>query len=111
MIGSRFLDDGQMQAFRVPALVGQYVANDLGFVTHCPTKVGTLNACAERLRSIMKTDVHTHYYPENVLDMIRIPLSDFSFAKDPTGPTIIAHRGEGFFGVPPPMTDVNKRLE
>jgi aminocarboxymuconate-semialdehyde decarboxylase len=111
MIGSRFLDDGQMQAFRVPALVGQYVANDLGFVTHCPTKVGTLNACAERLRSIMKIDVHTHYYPEKFFEMIRNTLSDFSFAKDPTGRTIITHRGARFFGVTPPMTDVNKRLE
>jgi aminocarboxymuconate-semialdehyde decarboxylase len=44
-------------------------------------------------------------------EMIRNTPSDFSFAKDPTGRTIITHRGARFFGVTPPMTDVNKRLE
>jgi aminocarboxymuconate-semialdehyde decarboxylase len=59
----------------------------------------------------MKIDVHTHYYPEIFFQMIRDTPSDFSFAKDPTGRTIITHRGARFFGVTPPMTDVYKRLE
>jgi aminocarboxymuconate-semialdehyde decarboxylase len=59
----------------------------------------------------MKIDVHTHYYPETFFDLIRNTPSDFSFAKDPTGRTIITHRGTRFFGVTPPMTDVSKRLE
>lgn len=59
----------------------------------------------------MKIDVHTHYYPETFFEMIRNTPSDFSFAKDPTGRTIITHRGARFFGVTRPMTDVDKRLE
>lgn len=59
----------------------------------------------------MKIDVHTHYYPEIFLKMIRDTPSDFSFAKDPTGRTIITHRGARFFGVTAPMTDSDKRLE
>ena len=59
----------------------------------------------------MKIDVHTHYYPEIFFQMIRDTPSDFSFDKDPTGRTIITHRGARFFGVTPPMTDVDKRLE
>ena len=59
----------------------------------------------------MKIDVHTHYYPEIFFQMIRDTPSDFSFAKDPTGRTIITHRGARFFGVTPPMTDPAKRLE
>jgi aminocarboxymuconate-semialdehyde decarboxylase len=59
----------------------------------------------------MKIDVHTHYYPEIFFEMIRDTPSEFSFAKDPTGRTIITHHGARFFGVTAPMTDVNKRLE
>lgn len=59
----------------------------------------------------MKLDVHTHYYPEMFFEMIRNTPSDFSFAQDPTGRTIITHRGARFFGVTQPMTDVDKRLE
>jgi len=59
----------------------------------------------------MKVDVHTHYYPESFFQMIRDTPSEFSFAKDPTGRTIITLNGARFFGVTPPMTDVNKRLE
>lgn len=59
----------------------------------------------------MKIDVHTHYYPEIFFQMIRDTPSDFSFAKDPTGRTIITHRGARFFGITPPMTDSDKRLE
>lgn len=59
----------------------------------------------------MKIDVHTHYYPEMFFEMIRHTPSDFSFAKDPTGRTIITHRGARFFGVTQPMTDVDKRLD
>src|SRR6185503_12711742 len=36
---------------------------------------------------------------------------EFSFDKDPTGRTIITHKGARFFGVTPPMSDPNKRLE
>jgi len=59
----------------------------------------------------MKIDVHTHYYPEVFFQMLRDIQSEFSFAKDPTGRTIITHRGARFFGVTPPMSDSNKRLE
>ncbi|HEX5736705.1 MAG TPA: amidohydrolase family protein [Blastocatellia bacterium] len=59
----------------------------------------------------MRLDLHTHYYPEKYFQMIRDYGSEFSFDKDPTGRTIITHRGARFFGVTPPMTDVAKRLE
>jgi aminocarboxymuconate-semialdehyde decarboxylase len=59
----------------------------------------------------MKIDVHTHYYPDTFFEMIRDTPSEFSFAKDPTGRTIITHRGARFFGITPPMTDPDKRLE
>jgi len=59
----------------------------------------------------MKIDVHTHYYPESFFQMIRDTPSEFSFAKDPTGRTIITLNGARFFGVTAPMTDVNTRLE
>jgi aminocarboxymuconate-semialdehyde decarboxylase len=59
----------------------------------------------------MKIDIHTHYYPEIFFQMIRDTPSEFSFAKDPTGRTIITHRGARFFGVTPPMSNVNQRLE
>ena len=59
----------------------------------------------------MKIDLHTHYYPEVFFQMLRDTPSEFSFAKDPTGRTIITHRGARFFGVTPPMSDPNKRLE
>src|SRR5919205_788188 len=59
----------------------------------------------------MKLDLHTHYYPETYFQMIRDAQSEFSFDKDPTGRTIITHRGARFFGVTPPMTDPAKRLE
>jgi len=58
----------------------------------------------------MKIDVHTHYYPEMFFEMIRNTPSDFSFSKDPTGRTIITHRGARFFGVTPAMTDVDNRI-
>ncbi|HXF41067.1 MAG TPA: amidohydrolase family protein, partial [Blastocatellia bacterium] len=59
----------------------------------------------------MKLDLHTHYYPEVFFQMIRDTPSEFSFDKDPTGRTIITHRGARFFGITPPMTDSAKRLE
>jgi len=59
----------------------------------------------------MKIDIHTHYYPEIFFQMIRDTPSEFSFAKDPTGRTIITHRGARFFGVTPPMSNVGQRLE
>lgn len=59
----------------------------------------------------MKLDLHTHYYTEKYFQMVRDYGSEFSFDKDPTGRTIITHRGARFFGVTPPMTDVGKRLE
>ncbi len=59
----------------------------------------------------MKIDVHTHYYPEVFFQMLREIPSEFSFAKDPTGRTIITHRGARFFGITAPMSDPNKRLE
>src|SRR6185295_2936572 len=62
-------------------------------------------------RDKMKIDLHTHYYPETFFQLLRDIPSEFSFAKDPTGRTIITHRGARFFGVTPPMSDPNKLLE
>jgi aminocarboxymuconate-semialdehyde decarboxylase len=59
----------------------------------------------------MKWDLHTHYYPGRYFDLIRELPSDFSFGKDPTGRTIITHKGARFFGITPPMTDPEKRIE
>lgn len=56
-------------------------------------------------------DLHTHYYPPIYFDRIRELPSEFSFAKSPSGQTIITYRGARFFGITPPMTDVAKRLE
>jgi aminocarboxymuconate-semialdehyde decarboxylase len=59
----------------------------------------------------MKIDVHTHYYPEVFFKLLRDIPSEFSFATDPTGRTIITHNGARFFGVTAPMSDPQKRLE
>jgi aminocarboxymuconate-semialdehyde decarboxylase len=59
----------------------------------------------------MKWDLHTHYYPGRYFDLIRDLPSDFSFGQDPTGRTIITHKGARFFGITPPMTDPEKRIE
>jgi aminocarboxymuconate-semialdehyde decarboxylase len=59
----------------------------------------------------MKIDLHTHYYPPRYFEMIRDAPGDFSFGADPTGRTIILHKGARFFGITPPMTDPGKRLE
>jgi aminocarboxymuconate-semialdehyde decarboxylase len=61
--------------------------------------------------NIRKLDLHTHYYPPVYFDRIRELPSEFSFAKSPSGQTIITYRGARFFGVTPPMTDVARRLE
>jgi len=59
----------------------------------------------------LKLDLHTHYYPEAFFKLLRDTPSEFSFAKDPTGRTIITHHGARFFGVTQPMSDPQKRLE
>lgn len=59
----------------------------------------------------MKLDLHTHYYPEIYFEIIRKTSSEFSFDKDPTGRTIIKHRGARFFGITAPMSDPVRRLE
>jgi aminocarboxymuconate-semialdehyde decarboxylase len=59
----------------------------------------------------MRFDLHTHYYPDKYFQMIRDIPSEFSFDKDPTGRTIIKYRGARFFGITPPMTDPEKRIE
>jgi aminocarboxymuconate-semialdehyde decarboxylase len=61
--------------------------------------------------SYRKFDLHTHYYPPVFFDRIREIRSDFSFDKSPTGQTIIKYRDARFFGITPPMTDVEKRIE
>jgi aminocarboxymuconate-semialdehyde decarboxylase len=38
-------------------------------------------------------------------------MSEFLFDHDPTGRTIIKYRGARFFGITPPMTDVQARLD
>jgi aminocarboxymuconate-semialdehyde decarboxylase len=58
----------------------------------------------------MKFDLHTHYYPPAFFDLIRRTPGEFSFGADPTGRTIIRHRGARFFGVTPAMTDPAQRL-
>lgn len=58
----------------------------------------------------MRMDLHTHYYPSRYFETIRDTPSDFSFGTDPTGRTIIKHRGARFFGITPPMTDPALRL-
>ena len=59
----------------------------------------------------VKFDLHTHYYTQEYFERIRDLPSEFSFAKSPTGQTIITLRGARFFGVTPAMTDVAKRIE
>ena len=59
----------------------------------------------------MRWDLHTHYYPDAYFRLIEEVGGDFSFAKSPTGQTIIRFRGSRFFGITPPMTDPVKRLE
>jgi aminocarboxymuconate-semialdehyde decarboxylase len=59
----------------------------------------------------MRWDLHTHYYPEQFFQTIKDVPSEFSFDKDPTGRTIIKYRGARFFGITPPMTDPDKRIE
>jgi len=56
-------------------------------------------------------DLHTHYYPPIYFDKIRELAAEFSFAKSPSGQTIITYRNARFFGITPPMTDVAKRIE
>lgn len=58
----------------------------------------------------MRYDLHTHYYPASFFELIRNTPGDFSFGTDPTGRTIIRHRGARFFGVTAPMTDPMLRL-
>jgi len=59
----------------------------------------------------LKFDLHTHYYPDVFFDKIRDLSSEFSFDTDPTGRTIIKLKGTRFFGITPPMTDPDKRIE
>jgi aminocarboxymuconate-semialdehyde decarboxylase len=59
----------------------------------------------------MRYDLHTHYYPESYFDRIRELSSEFSFDRDPAGRTIIKLRGARFFGITPPMTDPEARIE
>ena len=59
----------------------------------------------------MKYDLHTHYYPDTFFDAIRESGGEYNFAKDPVGRTIIQYQGSRFFGITPPMTDPEKRIE
>ena len=59
----------------------------------------------------VKLDLHTHYYPSVFFDKIKELSTEFTFGTDPTGRTIIRLRGARFFGITPPMTDPQKRLE
>jgi aminocarboxymuconate-semialdehyde decarboxylase len=60
---------------------------------------------------VPRWDLHTHYYPQSYFRLIEQVGGDFSFAKSPTGQTIIRFRGSRFFGITPPMTDPQKRLD
>ncbi len=59
----------------------------------------------------LRLDLHTHFYTQGFFDSIRESGGDFSFGQSPTGQTIITHRGARFFGVTPPMTNVELRIE
>jgi aminocarboxymuconate-semialdehyde decarboxylase len=59
----------------------------------------------------VRWDLHTHYYPDAYFRLIEEIGGAFSFAKSPTGQTIIRYKGARFFGITPPMTDPAKRLE
>jgi aminocarboxymuconate-semialdehyde decarboxylase len=59
----------------------------------------------------VRWDLHTHFYPDAYFRLIEEVGGDFSFAKSPTGQTIIRFRGSRFFGITAPMTDPAKRLE
>ena len=56
-------------------------------------------------------DLHTHYYPQAFFQLIEQMGGAFSFGQSPTGQTIIRYNGARFFGITPPMTDPQKRLE
>lgn len=56
-------------------------------------------------------DLHTHYYPQAFFRLVEETGGDFSFGQSPTGQTIIRFRGSRFFGITPPMTDPQRRLE
>jgi len=59
----------------------------------------------------VRWDLHTHYYPDAYFRLIEKIGGAFSFAKSPTGQTIIRYKGARFFGITPPMTDPAKRLD
>ena len=59
----------------------------------------------------MRYDLHTHYYPDTFFDAVRNSGGEFNFAMDPVGRTIIQYQGARFFGITPPMTDPEKRIE
>ena len=61
--------------------------------------------------TLMKFDLHTHFYTEKYFQTIRDLPSEFSFAESSTGQTIITYGGARFFGVTPAMTDVSRRIE
>lgn len=61
--------------------------------------------------SVQRLDIHTHFYTSSFFERVRASGGEFSFAKSPTGQTIITYNGARFFGVTPPMTDVSKRIE
>src|SRR5215475_9681415 len=69
------------------------------------------NAQAPTRTPGLRLDLHTHFYTQPYFDNIRESGGDFSFDRDPTGRTIITHRGARFFGITPPMTNVDLRLE
>src|SRR5437588_11374150 len=62
-------------------------------------------------KAARKLDPHTHYYPESYFKKIRELPSEFSFARSPSGQTIITYRGARFFGVTPAINDVAKLLK
>ena len=59
----------------------------------------------------MRYDLHTHYYPKTYFDAIRELATEYSFDTDPTGRSIIKYKGSRFFGITPPMTDPQLRIE
>ena len=85
------------------------------FLRSVTTAAGLLETAASaqppRRTPGLRLDLHTHFYTQAYFDNIRESGGDFSFDKDPTGRTIITHRGARFFGITAPMTNVDLRLE
>ncbi len=67
--------------------------------------------CRDRGDCALRIDIHTHHYPPAYFERIERTKSDFTFATDTSGQTIIEYRGARFFGVTTPMSNPVQRLD